>query len=350
MQTITSSTETFVQPHAQRRPRGFFGWVRRMVLGLAILLVALAGAGAIYQTIATARDKAAYPAPGQLVDVGGYKLHIHCVGQGSPTVILDAAGANSSASWGLVQPEIARSTRVCAYDRAGMGWSERGPTPRDMRQHVRELHALLSGAGIEGPYVLVGHSYGARVARVYAREHPDAVAGMALIDPGTLDDDPRFPPENRAKLASEARMVGVARWLAPFGVVRVLLPQGGYDDLPMQQQAASYAFNVTTTFFQTVADQQRALPLTYAQERQVTSLGSIPLVVVSSTTPNDAIRRVWTDINGELAALSTNRIHRVIDGATHMGLVYKREHAQATIDTMRQVVEAARTGQPLAGN
>ncbi len=347
MQTITSAGETLVRPHAQRRGIGFSGWFQRLLLGFMILLVALGAMGATYQAVATARDRRAYPAPGQLVDVGGYKLHIHCMGEGSPTVILDAAGGNSSASWGLVQPELAHSTRVCAYDRAGMGWSERGPVPRDMRQQVRELHALLSGAGIEGPYVLVGHSYGARIARVYAKEHPDAVAGMALIDPGTLDDDPRFPPENRAQLASEARMVAFARWLAPFGVVRVLLPPAEYDDLPMPQQAASQAFNVTTAFFQTIADQFRALPLTYAQEREVTSLGSMPLIVVSSTMPDDATRRVWTTINGELAALSTNSVHRVIDGATHMGLVYKREHAQATIDAIRHVVEAARGGQPL---
>ncbi len=347
MQTITSAGETLVRPHAQRRGIGFSGWFQRLLLGFMILLVALGAMGATYQAVATARDRRAYPAPGQLVDVGGYKLHIHCMGEGSPTVILDAAGGNSSASWGLVQPELARSTRVCAYDRAGLGWSQRGPTPRDMRQQVRELHALLKGAAIEGPYVLVGHSYGARVARVYAKQHPDVVAGMALIDPGTLDDDPRFPAENRALLASQARMVGVARLLAPFGVVRALLPPAEYGDLPEQQQAASHAFNVTPTFFQTVADQQHAMPLTYAQEHAVISLGSMPLIVMSATTPDDATRRVWTDINGELAALSTNSSHRVIDGATHMGLLYKRDHAQATIDAIRQVVEAVRHGQPL---
>ena len=347
MQTITSPGETLVEPHTQRHRIGFFGWLRRMLLGFLMLLVALSGIGAIYQAIATAHDRRAYPAPGQLVDVGGYKLHIHCMGQGSPTVILDAAGGSSSASWGLVQPELARSARVCAYDRAGLGWSERGPAPRDMQLQVSELHALLDKAGLEGPYVLAGHSYGARVARVYANEHPGEVAGVSLIDPGTLDDDPRFPPENRTRLASDARMVAFARWLAPFGVVRVLLPQANYDDLPMQQQAASNAFNVTTTFFQTIADQQRAMPLTYAQEREVTSLGSLPLIVVSSTTPDDATRRVWTGINGELAALSTNSSHRVIDGATHMGLLYKREHAQATIDAIREVVEAVQGRQPL---
>ncbi len=98
MQTITAPGETLVQPHAQPRGIGFFGWVRRILLGFTILLVALCAMGATYQTVATARDRRAYPAPGQLVDVGGYTLHIHCIGQGSPTVILDAAGGNSSAS------------------------------------------------------------------------------------------------------------------------------------------------------------------------------------------------------------------------------------------------------------
>jgi hypothetical protein len=108
-------------------------------LAVLILLVGLAGTGLIFQAVATRNDQQKFLAPGELVDVGGYQLHINCIGDGSPTIILDALGSGSSASWGLVQPEIAQSTRVCAYDRAGAGWSERGPTPRDMNQHVREL-------------------------------------------------------------------------------------------------------------------------------------------------------------------------------------------------------------------
>jgi len=108
-----------------------------------------------------------------------------------------------------VQPDMARSVRVCAYDRAGMGWSDRGPTPRDVNQQVRELHAMLSAARIEGPYLLVGHSYGARIARVYTKEYPGEVVGMVLIDPGTPDDDPRFPQERRDELKKEQRQ---SRW------------------------------------------------------------------------------------------------------------------------------------------
>ena len=339
----TMTSAAVAESHGQRRKKRSLVRLRRIFLGLIISLAAIASAGLIYQTVAQQIDERNFPPPGRLVDVGGYQLHINCIGQGSPTVILDAAGGNSSASWGLVQPELARSTHVCSYDRAGMGWSKRGPLPRDLKRHVGKLHALLSRAGIEGPYVMGGHSYGGRVALVYAKEYPNEVVGMALIDPGKLDDD--IPPENREDLASENRTVTAARWLAPFGVVRLLLPQTDYADLPAQEKAASDAFNVTTKFFRTVRDQYRVLPQTYRQQREVTDLGSMPLIVVSATAPDNETRRVWTEMNGELTELSTAGAHRVVHGATHAQLLYKREHARMTIDAIQKAVDTARDRQ-----
>jgi pimeloyl-ACP methyl ester carboxylesterase len=217
-----------------------------------------------------------------------------------------------------------------------------------MNQQIRELHGLLAGARVDGPYVLVGHSYGGRIARVYAKAYPREVVGMVLIDPGTLDDDPRFPPQWHKELAAEERLITVARWLAPFGVVRLFRPRMEYYDLPPQQAAASDSFGVTTRYWQTIIDQYRAMPQTLAQEREVTSLGSIPLIVVSATVPDNETRRVWTEINGELAELSTNGVHRVVQGATHESLVWEIDDAQVTIDSIRRVLDSARTGQPLA--
>jgi pimeloyl-ACP methyl ester carboxylesterase len=344
---MTTSSGT-AKPNEGRRRIGVLGWLWRIGLGVLILLVGVAGTGLILQVVATRNDQQEFPAPGELVDVSGYQLHINCIGNGSPTIILDASGGNSSASWGLVQPKIAESTRVCAYDRAGAGWSDRGPIPRDMNQQVRELHGLLAGARVDGPYVLVGHSYGGRIARVYAKAYPREVVGMVLIDPGTLDDDPRFPPQWHKELAAEERLITVARWLAPFGVVRLFRPRMEYYDLPPQQAAASDSFGVTTRYWQTIIDQYRAMPQTLAQEREVTSLGSIPLIVVSATVPDDESRRVWTEINGELAELSTNGVHRVVQGATHESLVWEIDDAQVTIDSIRRVLDSARTGQPMA--
>src|SRR5690242_14406475 len=128
--------------------------------------------GLSFQTIASAVDAAHYAAPGKLVDVGGYKLHINCTGTGSPTVILDAGLGGTSLDWSKVQPAVTRFTRVCSYDRAGYGWSESGRGLRTSQQIVTELHLLLSRAKIEGPYVLVGHSAGGMNMRLYAYRYP----------------------------------------------------------------------------------------------------------------------------------------------------------------------------------
>jgi pimeloyl-ACP methyl ester carboxylesterase len=120
--------------------------------------------------------------PGKLVDLGGYRLHIWCMGKGSPTIVLEAGAGGFSLDWGLVQPEVARFARVCSYDRAGAAWSDPGPTPRTMKQAVYELHLLLRKAGAKGPYVLVGHSYGGLLTRLYARQYRREVVGMVLVD------------------------------------------------------------------------------------------------------------------------------------------------------------------------
>src|ERR671921_8443 len=162
--------------------RGIMRRIGKVLLWLVVVLLVLAVAGAIYQAIATELAERAYPPPGEMVDVGGYRLHINCVGQGSPTVVLDAGSGGFSAQWVRVQREVSDTTRVCAYDRAGMGWSQRGPDPRDAKQISSELHTLLGKAGIEGPYVLVGHSYGGLYMQTYAARYPDEVAGVALVD------------------------------------------------------------------------------------------------------------------------------------------------------------------------
>ncbi len=141
-------------PASKRRGRGCSRWLGA---GLASLLGLLL-VGYIYEPMAEAADAKAYPPPGELVDVGGYRLHINCTGSGSPTVVIEAGLGDWSTSWGFVQPEVAKTTQVCTYDRAGMGWSEAGPLPRDAAQFAKELHTLLQSANIPGPYVMVGHS------------------------------------------------------------------------------------------------------------------------------------------------------------------------------------------------
>jgi pimeloyl-ACP methyl ester carboxylesterase len=322
-------------------------------LGLLAFVVILALSGVIYQFIASAIDQRNYPPPGQMVDVGGYKLHLYCLGEGSPTVILDAVGGGSSTQWALVQPEIAATTRVCAYDRAGFGWSELGPEPRDAHQQARELHTLLANGDVAGPYVLVGHSYGGRVARVYAAQYPNEVVGMVLVDTGQLYQDRRYPPEAHAEYAAEEQMIRTVRWLAPFGVARLLLtmglgPEAEDYDLPAPQRVQAKTFNMTTKFWQSLVGQYAAMPQTDAQERAVKSLGDMPLVVLSATLPADETRRAWNEFSAELAGLSSNSRYRLVDGTTHMSLALRWQDAQVTSAAILEVVEAVRTGQSLA--
>ena len=147
-------------------------------------VLALATVGAVYQIVGMVLDRQQYPPPGQMVDIGGQRLHLYCLGTGSPTVILEAAAPGWSLYWSTVQPQLARTTRVCAYDRAGLGWSDRGPLPRTGQRMAKELHRLLERAGIAGPYVLVGHSLGGLVARLYQHDYPQEVVGMVLVDAG----------------------------------------------------------------------------------------------------------------------------------------------------------------------
>lgn len=155
-------------------------------LCLVAPLAVASRAGAV-QTAQQTSTQAPVAPPGQLIDLGGWRVHLNCTGAGSasqPAVILEAGAGGFSVDWSLVQPEVARFARVCSYDRAGLGWSKLGPRPRTLRQIVWELHTLLEKAGVRPPYVLVGHSYGGILARLYALTYPSEVSGMVLEESG----------------------------------------------------------------------------------------------------------------------------------------------------------------------
>lgn len=157
--------------------------------GALVVAVALAITASVSRA-QTTPDSVPYPAPGRLVDVGGWRLHFHCTGEARPSqpiVILEAGLGDFSVEWSLVQSRVARFARVCSYDRAGDGWSDIGPHPRTFRQIVYELHTLLERAGERPPFVLVGHSYGGWLVRQYRSTYPSDVAGVVLVEPGAQD-------------------------------------------------------------------------------------------------------------------------------------------------------------------
>src|SRR5215211_8097559 len=260
------------------------------LLGLIVVLLALAVLGAIYQAIATKLAERAYPPPGEMVDVGGYSLHINCVGQGTPTVVLDAGSGLFSAQWVRVQREVSGTTRVCVYDRAGMGWSEMGPDPRDARRITSELHTLLSKAGIEGPYVLVGHSFGGMYMQTYAAHYPDEVAGVALVDSSTDPDQFSQRPEGRDRNEPQKQTSAVGSQLVRFGVslparlgiVRLLSKlDPASPELPPQQREQIDALTPSTRQVSTYALEFLA-PTQTLKLGSPGSLGNKPLAVVTA--------------------------------------------------------------------
>jgi pimeloyl-ACP methyl ester carboxylesterase len=306
------------------------------LLGLIVALLALAVAGAIYQAIATERAERAYPPPGEMVDVGGYSLHINCVGQGSPTVLLDGGLGEWSAQWVLVQQEVSGTTRVCAYDRAGMGWSEMGPEPRDAKQISNELHALLEGADIDGPYVLAGHSFGGLYMQTYAARYPEEVAGVALVDSSQPD---QFSHQPVARGSYEPQKFAVASLLARLGIVRLLSKLApAPPELPQRQRAQIDALSPSTRQVSTYALELRATPQSATQTRSLRSLGDKPLVVVSAGTQEPE----WLKLQDDLVTLSSNSTHRVVEGATHTSLLYERSDAQASSAAIIEVVATVR--------
>jgi pimeloyl-ACP methyl ester carboxylesterase len=173
----------------------------------------------------------AIPPPGTLVDIGGFRLHLHCTGNGSPTIVLDAALGASSLSWSLVQPELARLSRVCSYDRGGFGWSDPGPMPRTADRIAEELHTLLERARVPPPYVLVGHSFGGLVALIFARRFRSVISGLVLVDPAHAEDWVTPAPKEQVQIDRGVRLCRYGAVTARIGLARVVSTLVGFGQI-----------------------------------------------------------------------------------------------------------------------
>ena len=353
MNLVGMNNETLKQEQDKMFAKTHLGRGWRIVIWFAVGIVFLLSIGALYQAVGTAVDRRTYPAPGQLVDVGGFQMHIYCTGEGRPTVILDHVGAANSAEWALIQPIVAAQTRVCAYDRAGFGWSEAGPGPRDAEHNAQELHTLLANAGITGPFVFAGHSFGGNVGRVYAADFPAEIAGLVLVDPGLSLHRPGVPQDIDAQWQTQdAGFMQAAPWLARVGLLRLmaalsLMP--GHGDLPLPQGNAFDAFQKTNQFYNTLKAQNLAVEDTSAQVLAAeTHLGDLPLIVLSAGLPeNDRGRQVLTEVNAGIADHSANGDHRIVAGSEHMALAVSQEYATQTAAAILEMVAVVRGERPL---
>jgi pimeloyl-ACP methyl ester carboxylesterase len=323
-----NQTDTKEGRTPSRRGRGCMIWLGGVLAVLLILILA----GWVYEPLAEAADAKAYPPPGQLVDVGGYRLHINCSGSGSPTVVIESGWGDMSASWGWVQPEVAKTTRICTYDRAGMGWSEASPEPRTAREFAKELHTLLANANEPGPYVLVGHSLGGYTVRVYAQDYPQEVSGVVFIDPQNLPVSVNAAPTPAPKLGGFSLPALMAR----FGLSRLLSgPLGSIENLPEGDKQAYTAYAVTSRGAQTLTDELIGMSEGAAQARTVTTLGAMPLIVLSRGKDMDAESAAS---QARYLQLSTAGQHLIAENSGHSIMIERPESAVAAILKMVEQV------------
>src|SRR6266516_4578068 len=322
-----------------KRSKALWRRTRRILLVSALLLALLALTGFLYQSIASAVDASSYPAPRKLIDMCGYRLYFSCTGTaclGSPTVILEAGYGNTSLVWSKVQPGVASFTRVCSYDRAGYGWSDIGPLPRTAGHMVRELHTLLARAGVAGPYVLVGHSYGGLIMQLYTSTYPQQVAGLVLVD-SVHEDQLVRSLHLRQGTVNDIKQLQICQALSPFGIVRLFgLWNGLAAELPPTAQPAAKAHFYQTRFCQTVSDEEAAYEVSFAQVRAARHpLGQLPLVVLTRGIPDadPQLERDWQALQRDLAGLSSNSLHSI---ATRSGHYIQLDQPDLVIAAIKQ--------------
>jgi pimeloyl-ACP methyl ester carboxylesterase len=329
---MNDQNQNSVKHTSKRRGRGCLQWLG---VGLASIL-GLMLVGYIYELMAETADAKAYPPPGQLVDVGGYHLHINCTGTGSPTVVIDAGLGDWSTTWGgTVQPEVALTTRVCAYDRAGMGWSEAGPLPRDAAQFATELHTLLQKAQIPGPYIMVGHSLGGLGVRVFVRDYFSDVAGVVLIESMNPEKFTQSPTEVVSQSESRSQPFSFQAALARFGVVRLLAKLPGIAPRVPPNEEAYYPLYVRPQSLQATTNESQGMPAAGAQASAVKTFGDLPLTILTAKRNNIP---GWQEWQADLLQLSSNSQQVFAENSDHNIQVEEPEAAVAAILKMVQQV------------
>lgn len=326
-----------------------FKWIKRLVIGAGALLLLALLTGLVYEQWSRQNVAKAFPPPGTLVEVNGKFSHLQCSGEGSPTIILEAGLDNAGSQvWETIRPALGRLSRVCAYDRAGIMWSDRREKPRDAEKIVGELHELLEAAAEPPPYVMVGHSLGGPLIRVFAHRFSDEVAGFVFVDSSHPEQNERLPPE-----AVRDVPLSLLKGISAFGIMRLSSPAPS-SALPQDVGQATVGYLPQS--IEGVTDEMDVLDTIFEQAQRTGPFGDLPTVVLTAGTLPDPLppwidedmavemQRVWADLQDELAELSTNTDHRVIVGASHY---IQWDDPEAVIAAVRDVVTAHRDSAPV---
>lgn len=330
------------EPRDSRRRRR--RWPR-VLLTTVFVLVGLALVGALVQVGAERRDAAAHPPPGELVSLpDGRELHLQVTGEehDGPVVVLDAGAGGSSSSWAWIQPEIAQKYPVVSYDRAGLGWSDPSPNGPEPAAVIADLRAALAARGLDGPYVLVGHSLGGHYVRAFAASHPQEVVGIVLVDPSH---------ENQASVLGEDYLAGIdpmfgaLRVATRLGLTRLYHPMAAGMELPEPQRTQALAEQRNMKWVRAAGAELSAVDRVGAQVAG-DHLGDVPLrVLIAGHAPNEAGQQqvdAMVALKQEMATtLSTNGEAVLLPDAEHVTIVTDPQHAQKISAAVMEVADAA---------
>ncbi|HEY2764998.1 MAG TPA: alpha/beta fold hydrolase [Pseudonocardiaceae bacterium] len=319
--------------------------IGRVVRAAGAVLPVLGLAGAAYQVAGEARDRRRLPPPGELVDVGGRRLHLWREGTGTPAVIVVAALSTACLEWRTVQQQLARDTSVYLYDRAGLGWSNPGPWPRTAERMADELHQLLLAAAVPPPYLLVGHSFGGIIARQFAASHPDVLAGMVLVDSSHENQNRRLSPYlKRDRLTLWYR--AARHQFTPLGIVRAatdlgITTQPRHD---AEQVSPPGLADVALALYRTSRYRRAAVQELLGFASGIAAgvpppLGGLPLTVLTAgPAGREHWYPAWLQMQHELAALSSRSTHLI---AGHAGHHIHHDDPDFVIRALRDAIQRA---------
>lgn len=297
------------------------------VVGVSVL-------GGTASWIATRRGFASHPAPGELVDVGGHRLHLNCTGNGDVTVVLESALGGWSIDWAKLQPLVAQRTRVCAYDRAGYGWSDASGRRYSPEATARELHQLLRSADVPGPYLLVGHSAGGLYARHFAALYPNEVVGLVLVDPSHENLLARLPADSDA--VTQTQKLKHLRWIrfiTVTGVTRLFrIPVANAPDLQENERAIASAIGYRYGGYEAFYNEASAFVDATSVGDSTIAAPDVPVIVLTSSenANQEKTGTLWRQLHDEISDAYPRGSARTVEAGHFIHV----ERPQAVLDAV----------------
>ncbi|WP_342547061.1 alpha/beta hydrolase [Paenibacillus sp. FSL P2-0089] len=322
----------------------------KIILILVSAFVLIAGSGFLYEAIASSSARKGYPAPGQLVDAGGYNLHIRQLGAGAPAIILEAGSGETSLSWRDIPEQLAAHATVVTYDRAGYAWSEQADTERSGANIVNELHTALKNADVPGPYLMVGHSLGGMYARLFTQTYPEEVTGLVLIDARPENDDRETKPILAAEKFAGNPSASLLSLLKRSGALRLFQNQL-LEGLVAEQDRGEFINVISTPSYFAAKEQEASLASSTEDAIRGQSFGSLPVKVIARGLPQDyasfgvseeagrQLEAILQEGQRNMLKLSSNSELIVAEKSGHMVI---HDQPELVVQTIRRMLAAGK--------